>query len=156
MEAVAAYIRTIRHARGYTQESLAEAAQTSKSTIERLERAEGELTVQTFARIVAVLGAAPEHVHALTISPTATAAEAEAMAEAWVRGASPQAGEPSALVGLDSNLRQMVLTLGGLPLDQLLDVLYELHRRVRQRRVEYLPAQRLVRRRRPRGRGGPP
>jgi DNA-binding XRE family transcriptional regulator len=58
--AVAVYFRELREGRGYTQESLATAVDVSKRTVERLERSEGDISVEPFERIITVLGASPE------------------------------------------------------------------------------------------------
>ena len=82
IQEVAAYVRVMRRGRGYTQESLAEAVDTSKCTIERLERAEGDIAVQTYVRIVATLRASADQLQYLATHPAATIAEAEALAHA--------------------------------------------------------------------------
>jgi transcriptional regulator with XRE-family HTH domain len=69
-QAVAVYFRELREGRGYTQESLATAVDVSKRTVERLERSEGDISVEPFERIITVLGASPEEVNYLATNPS--------------------------------------------------------------------------------------
>ena len=79
-QAVAVYFRELREGRGFTQESLATAVDVSKRTVERLERSEGDISVEPFERIIAVLGASPEEVNYLATNPSApTAARVRAV-----------------------------------------------------------------------------
>ena len=131
MAEVAAYLRIIRRGRGYTQESLAEAVDTSKRTIERLERAEGDITVQTFLRIVTVLHASGDHLAYLASHSAATVHEAEALARGWLRGEALSYGdEPVTGEHGSANLvlGRVLTMLPALAADQLVEVLHELSR----------------------------
>jgi transcriptional regulator with XRE-family HTH domain len=79
-QAVAVYFRELREGRGYTQESLATAVDVSKRTVERLERSEGDISVEPFERIITVLGASPEEVNYLATNPSATVEEGKEFA----------------------------------------------------------------------------
>jgi len=79
--AIAAYVQELRKGRGFTQESLAEAVGMGKRTIERLERCEGDISVEPFERIVAVLRALPDDVHYLVTNASATPDEGKEMAQ---------------------------------------------------------------------------
>ena len=76
-QAVAVYLRELREGRGFTQESLANAAGVGKRTIERFERNEGNISVEPFERIISILGASPEDVNYLVTNPSATIDEAK-------------------------------------------------------------------------------
>ena len=79
-QAVAVYFRELREGRGYTQELLATAVDVSKRTVERLERSEGDISVEPFERIITVLGASPEEVNYLATNPSATVEEGKEFA----------------------------------------------------------------------------
>src|SRR5262249_4292619 len=79
-QAVAVYFRELREGRGLTQESLATTIDVGKRTIERLERNEGDISVEPFERIIAILGASPEEVNYLVTNPSATIDEAKEFA----------------------------------------------------------------------------
>jgi transcriptional regulator with XRE-family HTH domain len=79
-QAVAVYFRELREGRGFTQESLATAVDVSKRTVERLERSEGDISVEPFERIIAVLGASPEEVNYLATNPSAAVEEGKEFA----------------------------------------------------------------------------
>lgn len=130
MEEVGAYLRMVRRERGYTQESLAEAVDTSKRTIERLERAEGDITAPTFLRVVAVLRASGDQLTYLATHPLATIREAEALAQAWLQGNVLPFGDDlvEAAVAPDLPVARILALMQSMEPDQLVDVLQELSR----------------------------
>ena len=134
MAALGAYLRTIRRARGYSQESLAEAVETSKRTIERLERYEGDITVPILARIIATLGASPERVHYLAMHSAISEDDAEAMAKSWLRGHSE--ASPSSLLTVNADVLLEVERLRYLDSAQIVDMIYALSGILRERRGE--------------------
>ncbi|MDP9314273.1 MAG: helix-turn-helix transcriptional regulator [Chloroflexota bacterium] len=141
MVEVAAYLRIVRRERGYTQESLAEAVDTSKRTIERLERAEGDITVQTFLRIVAALRASGDQLVYLATDTSSTVDEAEALARGWLRGeVLPYADGPATggRASHDPPLARLLATLQSLEPDQLVAVLHELSRLLYEQRIRFL------------------
>ncbi len=94
-QAVAVYFRELREGRGFTQESLATAVDVSKRTVERLERSEGDISVEPFERIMSVLGASPEEVHYLATNPSATIEEGKEFARILLQQEpAPQPGAP--------------------------------------------------------------
>ncbi len=145
MVEVAAYLRIMRRERGYTQESLAEAVDTSKRTIERLERAEGDITVQTFMRIVAVLRASGDQLVYLATHRAATLHEAESLAYGWLRGdVLPYAdGSASGVrASHDPPVARTMALLQSLEPDQLVDVLQELSRLMGEQRERFISGRR--------------
>jgi transcriptional regulator with XRE-family HTH domain len=84
-QAVAVYFRELREGQGFTQESLADAANCSKRTIERIERNEGPVTLATLERLVTALGASPDEVNYLMTHESATEHEARELARALLQ-----------------------------------------------------------------------
>jgi transcriptional regulator with XRE-family HTH domain len=140
MEAVAAYLREIRRGRGFTQESLAEAVDVSKRTIERMERNEGDITVHTFERIIAVLRASATQVNYLATTPSVTTGEAQAMAKDWLDSATAIETQALSEVAMllkhseKSAVARVVDELQHFEPDQLLDILLALSKILHSRR----------------------
>jgi transcriptional regulator with XRE-family HTH domain len=84
-KAVAVYFRELREGQGFTQESLAEAAGCGKRTVERIERNEGKISLDSLQRLTAVLGALPDEVNYLMTNASATEAEASELAQALLQ-----------------------------------------------------------------------
>jgi len=106
-EAVAVYFRELREGRGFTQESLANAVGIGKRTIERLERNEGDISVEPFERIITILGASPEEVNYLATNPSATIEEGKEFARILLQEPTPRSGATHPAV-----LRQDVGSVG--------------------------------------------
>jgi transcriptional regulator with XRE-family HTH domain len=84
-KAVTIYFRELREGQGFTQESLAEAANCGKRTVERIERNEGPVSVASLERLIAALGASPDEVNYLMTNTSATEAEAQELAQALLQ-----------------------------------------------------------------------
>jgi transcriptional regulator with XRE-family HTH domain len=131
-QALAAYIKELRRGRGYSQESLAERANVSKRTVERLERAEGDVTVLLFARVVGALGASPGEALMLAERGSFSPEEARTMARARLdRGTtgSSSSDDPATL--------QAINALRHLTMDQLLHVLETLVTLLREQNLQW-------------------
>jgi transcriptional regulator with XRE-family HTH domain len=115
-KAVAVYFRELREGQGFTQESLAQAAGCGKRTVERIERNEGHISVDSLQRLTAVLGALPDEVNYLMTNASATEAEARELAQAllqrdpalrWTTFSLPTSAQDLGQVGIQAYIRTL-------------------------------------------------
>jgi len=85
---IAAYFRELRKGYQYTQQSLADAADIGKRTVERLDRGDRPVSIRSLEPIIAALGASPDEVHYLRTNPSATVSEAKELAQAHLQRSS--------------------------------------------------------------------
>lgn len=82
--AVAAYIRTLRQARGYSQGELSRHSGIPRRTIERLEQQPRDVHFHTLAPVLAAVRGRPDHAHALILNRAATADDGRELAESLI------------------------------------------------------------------------
>lgn len=108
MNAVGAYISTLRQARGYTQEDVADHFDIALRTLRNLEGGKHDPKTQTLREIVQYLQGSWSHI-AWLIDQEASVAEGKRLAEAVVQGIYLPEDEARYLDGLSPDDRRLVL-----------------------------------------------